>query len=162
MCGLRPDLQHPTMSLPLIRVLVVEDDFGDYDAVARALKKMTSFDALVTRAKTLVAARKLMAEHDYDVLLLDFNLGPEFGTRLLEEIGGRGAKSVAILLTGLANQDVHDAALRSGAIGMILKEDLSSTVLENTIRSSLYTHRLEAAATGVLDAYISAEKKMAL
>ncbi len=42
---------------------------------------------------------------------------------------------------------------------MILKDDLSATVLESTIRSSIYTHRLEAAASGVLNAYISADRK---
>jgi DNA-binding NarL/FixJ family response regulator len=99
-----------------------------------------------------------MAGHDYDVLLVDFNLGADVGTRLLDEIGGRGAKSVGILLTGLANPEVHDSALRSGAIGMILKGDLSATVLENTIRYSLYTHRLEATASGVLNAFISADR----
>jgi DNA-binding NtrC family response regulator len=54
-----------------ISVLVIEDDFGDYDAVARAMKKMVNFEARTTRAKTLEAARKLMAETAYDIFLID-------------------------------------------------------------------------------------------
>jgi DNA-binding NarL/FixJ family response regulator len=140
----------------MIRVLVVEDDFGDYDAVARALRRMHHFQALVTRAKTLESARKLISQHDYDVLLIDFNLGPEVGTRLLDEIGGRGAKAVSILLTGLVDHEVHEASLRSGATGLIVKSDVSASVLENTIRYALYTHQIEADASGVLRALLAA------
>lgn len=127
----------------LVRVLVVEDDFGDYDAVARALRKMVAFEAMTTRAKTLEAARKLMGERAYDVLLIDYNLGMECGSRLLAEIGGRSSKAVPILLTGTLDQGVHEAALKAGAICCISKGDLSPTLLETTIRSAMYTHRLE-------------------
>ena len=128
----------------LIRVLVIEDDFGDYDAVARALRKLQSFEAMATRAKTLESARKLMAEHAYDVLLIDYNLGVECGSRLLDEIGGRGGHAVPILLTGELDHRVHESALLAGAICCINKRDLSPTLLETTIRSAMYTHRLEA------------------
>lgn len=128
----------------LVRILVIEDDFGDYDAVARALRKMRAFEAMATRAKTLESARKLMSEHAYDVLLIDYNLGVECGSRLLDEIGGRGSCAVPILLTGEADHRVHELALRAGAICCINKSDLSPTLLETTIRSAVYTHRLEA------------------
>jgi DNA-binding NarL/FixJ family response regulator len=127
----------------LLRVLVIEDDFGDYDAVARALRKMHSFDVMTTRAVTLEAARKLMSEHDYDILLIDYNLGVDCGTRLLDEIGGRGSKAVPILLSGLVDSHVHEIALQAGAITCISKSDLSPTLLETTIRCSMYTHQLE-------------------
>lgn len=134
----------PGPELPrLLRVLVIEDDFGDYDAVARALRKIGAFEAMPTRAKTLEAARKLMSEHAYDVLLVDYNLGVECGSRLLDEIGGRGSRAVPILLTGEADPRVHDLALSAGAICCINKRDLSPTLLEMTMRSALYTHRLE-------------------
>ncbi len=42
-----------------------------------------------------------MSEHDYDVLLVDFNLGPEFGTRLLDEIGAVGPNRSAFSSLGL-------------------------------------------------------------
>lgn len=127
----------------LVRLLVIEDDFGDYDAVARALRKMTNLAATSTRAKTLEAARKLMSQHSYDVLLIDYNLGVECGARLLDEIGGRNGKAAPILLTGLLDGAIHETAIRAGAISCISKSDLSPTLLETTIRCAMYTHLLE-------------------
>jgi DNA-binding NarL/FixJ family response regulator len=135
-----------------VNILVVEDDFGDYDAVARALRKMDHFEAKATRAKTLEAARRLIADTAYDVYLIDYNLGAESGARLLQELGGRSSRGVCILLTGLIDRDVHEIALRAGAIGCINKADLSPSLLETTIRYALYTHRLEAQISALLSA----------
>lgn len=136
----------------MIRVLVVEDDFGDYDATLRALRKMIRFRAVTTRAKTLEAARQLMGEHRYDVLLVDYNLGVDCGARLLHEIGGRLAGSAPILLTGLVDAAVQEKALKAGAICCINKIDLSPSLLEATIQSALFTHQLENEAAALLKA----------
>jgi DNA-binding NtrC family response regulator len=138
-------VSHGSIELPnLVRVLVVDDDFGDYDAVARTLRKMQHFQAECTRAKTLESARRLIAENVYDVYLIDYNLGAECGARFVQEVGGRSSRGVTILLTGLLDRHVHDNALRAGAISCINKSDLSPTLLETTIRYALYTHRVEA------------------
>ena len=133
-----------------LRVLVVEDDFGDFDAVARALRKVRGFELSVTRAKTIEAARKVMADMRFDVYLVDYNLGAESGARFLKEIGGRGGHGVPILLTGLYDSDVHEISLRAGAIICINKSDLSPTLLETTLRCALYTHRLEKELSDLL------------
>jgi DNA-binding NtrC family response regulator len=139
-----------------LRVLVVDDDFGDYDDVARSLRKMNHFKADFTRAKTLEAARRLIAENSYDVYLIDYNLGAECGARFVQEIGGRSGRGVAILLTGLLDRQVHDNALHAGAISCINKSDLSPTLLETTIRYALYTHRVEAGISRLVQALAQA------
>jgi DNA-binding NtrC family response regulator len=127
-----------------LSVLVVEDDFGDYDAAARALKKMVQYDATSMRAKTLEAARRAMVDQRFDVFLVDMNLGAESGSRFLSEAGGRSSSALPIALTGLLTEAAHDLALRSGAIACIAKKDLSPTLLETTIRSAFHTQRVEA------------------
>lgn len=134
----------------MMRVLVIEDDFGDYDAVVRALSKMVHFRAKPSRAKTLEAARKLMAECIYDVFLIDYDLGAECGARFLQEIGGRAGTGVPILLTGRLDGHMHETALNAGALMCINKKDVSATALENTIRYALYTHRLEVEVAALL------------
>jgi DNA-binding NarL/FixJ family response regulator len=127
-----------------LNVLVVEDDFADYDAVARALRKMEGFEVKVTRAKTVEAARRAVVETRFDVCLIDYNLGAESGLRFLQDLGGRGGSVVAILLTGLLDRQVHETSLRAGVIACLSKDDLSPTLLETSLRSAFYTHRLEA------------------
>jgi DNA-binding NarL/FixJ family response regulator len=143
-----------------VRVLVVDDDFGDYDDIARSLRKMTHFKADFTRAKTLEAARRLMAEREFDVYLIDYNLGAECGARFVQEVGGRSGRGVPILLTGLMDRQVHDNALRAGAVSCINKSDLSPTLLETTIRYALYTHRIEAGVSRLVLALAAAGASM--
>lgn len=127
-----------------LEILVIEDDFGDYDAAARALKKMYDYEARCTRAKTLEAARLLISQNSYDVYLIDYHLGTESGARFLKEIGGRSSLAVPILVTGRIEGEVQDNALTAGALSCINKSDLSPSVLESTIRSALYTHQIES------------------
>lgn len=135
-----------------LSVLVVEDDFGDYDAVARALRKMESYKATAIRAKTLEAARLAARETNFDVYLIDYNLGVDSGARFIQEIGGRESRSVPILLTGLLEREVHDIAMRAGAICCINKADLSPGLLETTIRYARYTHQRETEMAALLKA----------
>ena len=145
-------IQHSLRGEPKTKlsVLVVEDDFGDFDAVARALRKMDCFEARSVRAKTLEAARLAARETEFDVFLIDYNLGAESGARFLQEVGGRGCRSLPILLTGLLDREVHDIAMRAGAICCINKADLSPTLLETTIRYALYTHQRESEMAALL------------
>jgi DNA-binding NarL/FixJ family response regulator len=132
------------LDLPrILDVLVIEDDFGDYDAAARAMRKMRHFEARSSRAKTIEAARLLMAQKDFDIFLIDYHLGADSGARILAEIAERRGRGVPILLTGDLEREVHEIALHAGAICSINKADLSPTVLESTFRSAMYTHRLE-------------------
>jgi DNA-binding NtrC family response regulator len=140
----RPDGSSSSGVTKRLNVLVVEDDFGDYDAAARALRKMVQFEAHATRARSIEAARRAIADTAFDVYLVDMNLGVESGSRFLKESGGRNGHGVAIVLTGLLNEAAHDLALQSGAVACLSKQDLSPRLLETTIRSALHTKRVEA------------------
>ena len=126
-----------------LKVLVVEDDFGDFDVVSRALRKMHAFEVRVTRAKSIEAARRVMADISFDVFLIDFRLGNDTGLRLISEIPMRDGIGVPILLTGLLDSNVHETSLKAGAAICICKDDVSPTLLETTLRSAIYTRRLE-------------------
>jgi len=135
-----------------LKVLVVEDDFGDFDAVSRALRKMQAFEVRVTRAKSTEAARRVMADIQFDVFLIDYNLGDETGLHLLKDLPSLGGSGVPILLTGLLDSNIHEISLQAGAAICICKDDLSSTLMETTLRSALYTRRLEMQLMQMLQA----------
>lgn len=141
-------MEERPLTLPIshrpLNVLILEDDFGDYDAAARALRKMVQFDARPTRAKTIEAARRAVIDTHFDVHLVDMNLGMESGSLFLAEAGGRCGDSVSIALTGALNEATHELALQSGAMACIAKRDLSPTLLETTIRTAFHTRKIEA------------------
>lgn len=139
-------------SRQLLRVLVVEDSYADFDDMRRALRKSEAFDVQISRATTLEEARRARASQEFDVAFIDFNLGGESGARFLDEIGGRSSTTLPILVTGLVDQRVQSIALNAGAIGIINKADISPRLLETTIRSAFYTRDVEQRLHGIIDA----------
>lgn len=128
---------------PRLTVLVIEDDFGDFDAVFRALRRSMVFEFVTSRARTMREARHLVATQHFDVALVDFNLGLDTGLHFFRENGGRLGGILTILLSGSPSPDVQRAALEAGAIACINKADVSATLLESTIRSAQHTRALE-------------------
>lgn len=137
---------------PSLKVLVIEDDFGDFDAVVRALRRIDSYDITTMRARTIREARHLAATETFHVAFVDFNLGLDTGLHFLRENGGRIGGMLTILLSGSTSPDVQRAALEAGAIACINKADISATLLESTIRSGQHTHSLERQLHTVLTA----------
>jgi DNA-binding NarL/FixJ family response regulator len=135
--------EDPRQQRPRLTVLVIEDDFGDFDAVFRALKRSMVFEFVTSRARTMREARHLTASQHFDVALVDFNLGLETGLHFFRENGGRLGGILTILLSGSPSPDVQRAALEAGAIACINKADVSATLLESTIRSAQHTRMLE-------------------
>ena len=129
--------------LPALKVLVIEDDFGDYDAVSRALKRIESYVITTARARTIREARYLAATETFDVAFVGFNLGLDTGLHFVRENGGRIGGMVTIMLSGSTSAEIQSAALEAGAIACLNKADISSTLLETTIRSGRHTHMLE-------------------
>lgn len=138
-----------------LRILVVEDDFGDYDDLCRAVRNMPHLSATTDCARSIAEARQLLAQREFDIALVDYCLGTETGIRFLNELGGRTGSIPAILLTGLDELLPQSTALDAGAISCINKDDLSPTVLETTIRFALHTHKLETSTQKIVDHFIS-------
>ena len=126
-----------------IDVLIIEDDSSDFRITSKTLQMMDTFRANIFHAPDLVAARGMSTERTFDVVLVDFCLGMDTGTRAIQELGGRIGSAALILLTGMPGQDIREIALKAGAIHCIDKNQLNPVLLETTIRSALHTHALE-------------------
>lgn len=124
-----------------LRILIIDDSYADFDDLARCLRKMNAYAVKVTRAKTIEEARYLISEETFDVAFVDFYLGDESGIRLLREFRENSPQVAPILITGMDDEKVQYAALKEGAIGCINKDDISITLLETTLRFSLYIHQ---------------------
>ncbi len=121
----------------LIHVLLVEDDVDDYRLISELLGEVRSTRYFVKRVPDFDGAVLELRRNSIDVVLLDYMLGAKTGLDVLKHIEGMLAKPPAILLTGCADYSVDLDAMEHGAADYIDKSQLSSDVLERSIRYSL-------------------------
>ncbi len=110
------------------RILHVDDDPAVLDVVARAL----AATADVLSVDSLDDARQALAEHHFDLAVLDVELGPVSGLDLLPELRGEAGRAIPVIIfsadgaTPADDQRVHASLNKSRAA----LESLVTTVHE--------------------------------
>ena len=126
-----------------IRVLLVDDDRGDAELTRRALTEIGNPCFAVESAAGLDEAIKRLAEHDFDVALLDLGLPDSQGTETLKRFRAVSRDDMPIIvLTGLVDERTALEAVGSGAQDYITKDDIASNLLARSIRYALHRQHL--------------------
>lgn len=95
---------------------------------------------------TYEGAHSAIEGGSYDVYLLDYFLGNRRnGLELLHEMIERGCKAPVILLTGRGGYELDLEAMRAGAADYLAKGELSSHLLERSIRYAIERKKTESA-----------------
>ena len=115
--------------LPAMHLLVVEDDAPVRQACAQIASGM-GFTTHV--ADSVPAARKMLALHPIDLLLLDLKLPGAGGLALLAEIRTDRPETVVVVMTAFATVNSAVEAMRNGASDYVTKpftlEELSGVL----------------------------------
>jgi signal transduction histidine kinase len=130
----------------LIRVLLVDDDDDDIFVIRDLLSEIrtTRFD--FSSASSPAEAIQKSTEKPFDVYLVDYRLGAITGLDLLKDWIARGDRTPVILLTGYGDHEIDQEAMRVGAADYLLKGELSSHLLERSIRYATYRSQMQAQA----------------
>jgi len=120
--------------MELTHILLVEDDDIDREAVVRYARKKDLPYKLKTAA-TEREAFKALRENNFDVILLDYDLGTATGLEILPHVGD----VPVIFVTGSGTEEVAVEAMRMGASDYLVKDPERNylTVLPLTIRNVL-------------------------
>ncbi|MFI5297794.1 MAG: response regulator transcription factor [Polyangiales bacterium] len=115
-------------------VFVVDDDLQVRDALRRILRQAGSDRfTLVGEAGSIADARAAfdaLTGTPIDVLLLDLGLPDGEGTEVLKDLSRRETKPVLAIVLTVFEDDTHlFAALRAGAVGYLLKDDLHARLI---------------------------------
>ncbi|MGZ3708006.1 MAG: sensor histidine kinase [Bdellovibrionota bacterium] len=121
-----------------IRVLVVDDDEDDFLMLRDLLSEVRGTKFALEWASSYDLGREKIAQGAHDVCFLDYRLGARTGLDLLKEMIAAGVKTPMILLTGYGEQEVDLEAMRVGAADYLVKDQVSSNLIERSIRYSLY------------------------
>lgn len=119
----RDDAERP------IRIFIIDD----HPTVAWGLERLIESEAprmiAAGKAGGFAEALALVGDAQPDVVLLDLDLGDESGLDVIPSV--LAASSARILvLTGVRDAEVHEAAIRAGALGVVGKEIPTPQLLE--------------------------------
>ncbi len=121
-----------------IRVLLIDDDDEDFLMFRDFLSEIRGQKYEIERAASYDDGKQRLAQHQHDVCFVDYRLGKKTGLDLIREAIAEGYKTPLILLTGYGEREVDLEAMQAGAADYLVKDQISSTLLERSMRYSIY------------------------
>jgi DNA-binding NarL/FixJ family response regulator len=112
-----------------IRILIVDDHTLFRESLVRLLEAEPDIQ-VVAHGATVAEALQFLSETAIDVILLDYDLGEEFGTELLRELHTRKSNVRTLMVTAGMRDSVMLAALNTGASGVVLKHSGPGQLVE--------------------------------
>ncbi len=140
-----------------ITVLLIEDDEDDYVIIRELLSEIRTHEFGLKWVSQYDEAKQELDRSGYDVCLLDYRLGGQTGLELLNEAEAQRSKIPIVLLTGQGDYKVDIMAMKSGASDYVVKDDLTTSLLERTIRYAVERARAREA---LAQAHNDLEKKV--
>ncbi len=123
-----------------MRVLYVEDNPIDVKLVQRVLARQRGQFVVDTVDSVAQARRRLGHELVYDLALVDMHLPDGSGLALLGEIREQELPLAVVILTGLGDEEMAVAALKSGADDYVVKREnfleRLPSILEDALKRS--------------------------
>jgi two-component system NtrC family sensor kinase len=133
-----PPASEPGNAPPAAVILVVDDDRGIVNALARTL---TARGHVVVKAQTQKEALACMEEREFHLAILDINLTGGDGIELLAQVKARAPHTEALILSGYNSFENAMRGLRAGAFDF-LEKPFDDERLAHTIDRALEHRRL--------------------
>jgi len=129
--------------MPVIRILVIDDDTLDRKAVAHALKLLGA-DYQLQEARDAATGLAMAIAQNFDCILIDYNLPDENGLELLDRLIAQLDTPVPIvMLTGEGNESVAVEAMKRGVYDYLPKAKLGAESLFRVVANAIGKHLLE-------------------
>ena len=120
-----------------VRLLIVDDDEDDLYLIVDALGEVNGTPYAVTTVSSALAAMVELSKNTYDVIFSDYRLGHTTGIDFINNVRAARIDTPVILLTGIADHIVDEAALKAGASDFVPKTSINADVLDRSIRYAL-------------------------
>ncbi len=135
------DRRPPT--IPDVPVLLVEDNVVDATLMINLAGTLRLADYGVEHVKDLAGAIEILSQKEFKLVVLDLNLPDSSGLGTLKELKRNCCEVPIVVITAEDEGEFGPLSLRYGAEDYILKSELSSSVLERSLRYSLERWRLQ-------------------
>ncbi|WP_340677394.1 response regulator [Paraglaciecola sp.] len=119
------------------RILLVEDDEDDYILICESLAQLDSYRFDVEWVTNSKQALDKLLHGDFDICLLDYQLGGQSGLDVLRQAERAGCPTPVIMLTGQTDDSLDKFALDAGAVDYLNKEEISTARFARAVRYAL-------------------------
>ena len=130
-------------------ILIVDDEDNFREGIKQYLEKK-DFD--VFDAASLTEARKILGQQSIDIIMLDVQIGKEYGPDLLYDINRIRPTPKTILITAYGEVDMAVDAMKNGAFDFLSKP-LNFPLLEATLKRAEDVIRLQKEIENLRGAY---------
>ena len=124
-------------ALNILKILIVDDDHVDYEALERLLQKSQEWFPEIDWARSYEEGCEKIKQDTHDIYLIDYKIGPKTGHDLLTLARAEGIDKPSIVLTNLHNDNIEESLTAVGAFDILEKTGLTTQILERSIRYAL-------------------------
>lgn len=124
---------HSDGSRPTIGVLLVDDHAVVRSALRMLIDRQPGM-LVIGEAGGKAEAIAIAARELPEVIVLDLSLGEEDGLDAIPELLAASEESKIVILTGVKDPEVHQAAMRQGAMGVVSKENSAELLIKAIAR----------------------------
>jgi hypothetical protein len=128
---------NPSGGVPAVRgelsILLLEDDPADAKLFVWYAGKIGIEPGRVTHATTIEAAERLLAGRSFDLLVIDFWVGPDSSAAFIGHCLGLPDGPPLIVLSNLSPEEMAEAYRPSPRMRIVSKSELSTTSLGRTL-----------------------------
>lgn len=132
-----------TNTVEIVKVLLIEDDEDDYAILKNKLAEIKTIAYELEWAETFESGVESLSRQQHDVYIVDYNLGEHNGLEFVGEAIRLDCKAPVIVMTGQGGHAMDVAAIESGATDYLPKGQITSALLERSIRHSIEHKRTE-------------------
>jgi DNA-binding response OmpR family regulator len=131
------------MGIEPIKVLLIEDNAGDYELILQMLEVSEKAKFKLTHTPRLVSGLQLLESKKFDIILLDLGLPDSVGLESFKATLNKHPAIPIIILTGLANEEIGIQAIRYGAQDYLVKGEFNGKLLVRAIQYAIERKKLE-------------------
>ena len=127
-----------------MKVLLVDDDEVDRELVVRTLARST-LNAEIFEALTVDEGLDLYSQHNFDVILLDFNMPRRDGIEMIVEIRNepKDSSTAIVMMSTSEDEELALRCIKAGAQDYLIKSEISGPRLKRAILHATARFELE-------------------